>query len=462
MNFSSFNGFKELGYVAGTGILCGLFAIYLILPPILVLKSRRKKRKYTPVRLANFHLDWIANRLLLYPRLVFVLTIIVTVYLGYSALSIEFDENVRKLRQPSPEYVALKRKLKQNFPLPGNQVIAVVRAKSTEEALRKNDRLYENIEEAKEYYPVLSCNSLRTYLPSEDTQLNARALLLTLDVEKVQESISKEAIAQGFDIRAFDPFFESLRRLQEFAKEGQLFTFSNVRSPMLRRILTRYMVHSGSYYEVITHIYPYEGSWVYQVPEGFLDLLQEGIGNVEFTGVTILSSALESMAMVDLARVALLALLSVFLITLLHFGNINRTLVASIPIVCGSVWMLGTMALLNIEMNFLNIIVVPMIIGLSVDDGIHLVGRYYELRKYNLYHAVQRTGRAVVLTSLTSMLAFGSLALANYRGIREMGLLAIMGVGYALISSLIVLPAVLKIWGRYFRMSSIFTHKEGE
>lgn len=462
MNFTSFNGFKELGTVAGNGILCGLVAIYMILPPLLVLKWRRLPEGSFTSHIGNFHLDWITRHLLNYPRLVIILSIIITTYLGYYALGVKFDENVRKLRQPDPSYVALKQKVSRHFSLPGNQVIAIVSDKSVESTLQKNDRLYENIEDAKESFPILSCDSLRIFLPSKKTQLERRQLILSLDLQRIKENLTREASAVGFNPRAFDSFLKRLADLQTFARTGEIITLSSIRSPMLIRVIQSYMVRVGSTYRAVTHIYPKEGNWLYQVPPEALNTFSSGINNIEFTGVTILSSQLERMAKIDLALAVILVSLSVFLTVLFHFGSTARTVMAILPIALSTLWLMGTMAILGLELNFLNIIVIPMIIGLAVDDGIHLVGRYYELRRCDIHRAVEYTGRAVVLTSLTTMLAFGSLALASYRGIREMGLLAIIGMGYALFTSLIVLPSALKIWGRRYRLSEFFVVEEGE
>ncbi len=463
LNFTSFNGFKELGTIAGNGILCGMVAIYMILPPLLVLRWRKIiTREPLVSQIGSFHLDWITNRLLNYPRLVIILAMIITVYLGYFATGVKFNQNVRKLRQPNPDYLALKRKLKNHFSLPGNQVIALVSGKTIEQTLERNDLLYENIENAKDTYPILSCDSLRTFLPSRQTQLNAQRLILSLNIDRIREDLRREAAALGYAEGTFDQFFKRLEHLQSFAYHGEIMTYDSIKSPTLYRLVQRYMVDAGNAFRIVTHIYPYEGSWYFQVPREALNTFSDGVPRVHFTGVTILSSALERMAMNDLALAVILVTLSVFLITLFHFGNITRTLMAAAPIMCSMIWMLGTMAILGLELNFLNIIVVPMIIGLSIDDGIHLVGRYYELKKHNIRNAIEFTGRAVVLTSLTTMLAFGSLALGNYRGVREMGLLAIIGLGYALFSSLIVLPAILKIWGKKYRLSEFLAVEEGE
>jgi predicted RND superfamily exporter protein len=135
--------------------------------------------------------------------------------------------------------------------------------------------------------------------------------------------------------------------------------------------------------------------------------------------------------------------------------------------------MLGSMHILGIQMNFLNIIVMPMVIGIGVDSGIHLLQRYYAATAQDpvpqhsknsdhLFTTIENTGRAVVITSFTTIIGFGSLVFASFRGIREMGILSILGVGFCLISTLTILPAVLKIWERRKRFTDFVGIEQDE
>ena len=103
-----------------------------------------------------------------------------------------------------------------------------------------------------------------------------------------------------------------------------------------------------------------------------------------------------------------------------------------------------------------------MIVGIGVDDGIHLIQRLREKERGSLQYAIERTGRAVVITSFTTGLAFGSLSLASFRGISEMGLISILGVGYCLIVSITVLTSVLKVWEQRYRLADFIAVEKGE
>jgi predicted RND superfamily exporter protein len=126
------------------------------------------------------------------------------------------------------------------------------------------------------------------------------------------------------------------------------------------------------------------------------------------------------------------------------------------------------MHILGIQLNFVNIVIIPMIIGIGVDNGIHMLQRYYmparagEGQEKDINMVIRSTGRAIIITSLTTILGFGSLALASYRGIREMGLLAIFGVGYSLLTALFFLSPLLMLWEKRHSLLDFIGREEGE
>jgi predicted RND superfamily exporter protein len=128
-----------------------------------------------------------------------------------------------------------------------------------------------------------------------------------------------------------------------------------------------------------------------------------------------------------------------------YFRSFTRALLAMIPVLFAVLSMLGIMHLLHMRLNYLNIIAIPMIVGIGVDSAIHLLARFYEGEQHNMRIAIEKTGRAIVITSLTTIFGFGSLSVASFSGIREIGILSIIGVTCTLFAALIFLPAILRL-----------------
>ena len=97
----------------------------------------------------------------------------------------------------------------------------------------------------------------------------------------------------------------------------------------------------------------------------------------------------------------------------------------------------------NLQFNLANLVAVPLIIGIGVENGIHIVHRFREAGESGPELVAGSTGQAVALFSLTTMVGFGSLMVARYYGIFSMGLLLTVAVGSVLVASLGVLPMLL-------------------
>jgi hypothetical protein len=90
--------------------------------------------------------------------------------------------------------------------------------------------------------------------------------------------------------------------------------------------------------------------------------------------------------------------------------------------------------------------VLPLIVGIGIDDGIHIVHRWREESAQDLAAVLKQIGRAIVLTSLTTSIGFGSLISSHYPGLRSIGWVTGLGIFTCLLASLILLPAALAWW----------------
>ena len=142
---------------------------------------------------------------------------------------------------------------------------------------------------------------------------------------------------------------------------------------------------------------------------------------------------------------------------ILDFTNLRDALLALLPPLAGGVMMFGVMALCGVPLNPTNLIVLPLVLGIGVDDGVHVVHDFRRRRdghdggftgKRGAYEPSPSTTGAIVLTSLTSMVGFGSLAAAGHRGLFSVGVTLVTGIGCCLFVSLFLLPGVLALLSR--------------
>ena len=136
-----------------------------------------------------------------------------------------------------------------------------------------------------------------------------------------------------------------------------------------------------------------------------------------------------------------------FIAGVMDFRNLRDMFLAMLPPLLGGLMMLGILTLLKIDLNPANLIVLPLVLGIGVDDGVHVLHDFRSQRGRTSYKLSASTTNAIVLTSLTSMIGFGSLMVAAHRGLYSVGLVLSVGVGCCLFTSLVLLPAILTLLG---------------
>lgn len=124
-----------------------------------------------------------------------------------------------------------------------------------------------------------------------------------------------------------------------------------------------------------------------------------------------------------------------------NFTAVRNTVVAMLPPALGLILVFGIMALIDIELNPANLIVLPLIMGIGVDEGV-LVIHDYRTQK-GAYEVGASTINSIMMTSVTSIMGFGSMMIASHRGLFSLSVVLTIGVATCLFVSLVMLPAIL-------------------
>jgi predicted RND superfamily exporter protein len=140
--------------------------------------------------------------------------------------------------------------------------------------------------------------------------------------------------------------------------------------------------------------------------------------------------------------IAVTAIAGLLLLLWRRPGDVVRALV---PLVLAGIWTVGFVAALDLAFNFVNVVVLPLLVGIGVDSGIHLVGRARAGLPPDVGLTETATARAVFWSAATTLVSFGSLAFSAHRGIASLGLLLVIGMSFTLVANLVVLPAMLRV-----------------
>ena len=147
----------------------------------------------------------------------------------------------------------------------------------------------------------------------------------------------------------------------------------------------------------------------------------------------------------ETALAILLVTVTAFLVLLAGFRSLPDTLMLLAPTSAGLAILVGTMGLFDIRLSIMNVAILPSVIGIGVDNAIHILHRLRERPDETVLHVMNTTGRAALVTTVTTMLGFAGMLSADMAGLRSLGLLACIGFSACLLTTAVVLPAMLEL-----------------
>jgi len=140
-----------------------------------------------------------------------------------------------------------------------------------------------------------------------------------------------------------------------------------------------------------------------------------------------------------------LALVLIAATLYLLWRNVKDVLLVLAPLVLGGLTTVAAMAALDIHFNFANVVVLPLLLGVGVDSGIHLVHRAKMRISKDEFLLGTTTARAVYYSALTTIVSFGTLVFSSHRGVASLGILLTIGMVVTVAYNLIALPALIEL-----------------
>ena len=171
--------------------------------------------------------------------------------------------------------------------------------------------------------------------------------------------------------------------------------------------------------------------------------------NIGLTGEPVLDYDQMKQSQRDVTIASIVSLFLCALIFIYGYNEIGRPIKANICLVVGLAYTLAFTTLTIGHLNILTVTFVPMLIGLAIDCGVHLITRYEEELRHGktneaaMFKAMVFTGQGIFTGALTTAGAFLAMAFTNFRGIQEMGLICGGGLLLCFVPMMTLLPALL-------------------
>ena len=489
MYFTNFKGIEEMGLICGGGLMACFIPMMTMLPAMLLrgqqnVIDHQVTEDATRARIENI---WLQR-----PVLVLGVTLGLCVAALFGARKVYFDYNLIKMQSPSLPSVMFEQKLLDSADksLLYGAVIAdsLTNAVDLMGKIRKlptvadieppfyGDFLTDQREKLKlvgqikqevaplqfnppDPQPVKIYELSRTlyglsgYLGNALEEVGNSEPALTRQLVSLRQAIEnlRKVMLQG-DSLVLDEHANKLAQFQQALFADLIETFQILQQqddhaplrvedlpPALR---DRFV---GVTRKLLLQVYPRDDVWQRDQQEKFVTDLRKVDPNV--TGTPVQLYEYETLLKDSYVQAAWYSLAAIALMVFLHFRSLGAVILSLLPVGIGTLWLAGLMGWFDIPINLANIMTLPLVIGIGVTNGVHILNRFAEERTPGIL--ARSTGKAVLVSGLTAIAGFGSLILAKHHGIYSLGCVMATGIATCMIAGLTFLPALLNLLGRW-------------
>ena len=499
---TDFTGVAEFGIIAGGGILLCCLAAMVILPAMIQLADSKKTHQTLPAPL-DIH-DWMqpAYRR---PKTLLTITLAGTLALSSGMGLLWYDHNLLNLQPENLESVKLERKLldeseesiwfalsitdsieellerKEQF----EQLPSVERVTAITDVIPPDHRekravieqIHDRLRNLPEWPPTIPLGQMNelaraltpdlapSMTPSMTPSTAPSTAPPTASRRMAQARWNLEQVYQALCRMDESERCRWLSRYQQYMAGDLLNRLKILRGmahpepPQLSDLpeshVTRFVSRNGRY---LLRIYAKGDIWKMAAMEQFVREVR-GV-DPRATGNPLQTYEASREMKRSYEQAAWYALAAVLAVLYIDFRSLRFTLLAMVPVGLGMMQLFGVLGLLNIPLNPANMIVLPLILGIGIDDGVHVIHDFR--RQRGRYRMSASTASAVLITSLTTMIGFGSLMIASHRGLQSLGRVLTIGVSCCLFTSLVMLPAMLTLLSRHRRYNGEDESADGE
>jgi len=440
--FSGFKALAEFGFVLTVGMFMMMFHTLLTVPALMRLWwrfSAPRAPQTITFRLLPFAAQKAVDVVGRHARLV------VGFGLGIFLLSLFFLPTIRmgghfEIAGADNPAVAAQNRLSARFGIEGSPNVLLI-AGGQEEALRRAEELTAGLEAYRQRGVIKSIFSPTTLLPSEQTQRHRASSLVGVNLAVSARALEDSLRENGFRTVPFQPFIDQLRKLGQGYAPITVDTAAKFLPPGLLDNSIR-KTGDGKYVAAIA-FYATDPDAIDIVPDSVIASWKQQYGPfVEFS-FDKMNRDMQRQVLHDSRRALVWTAAGILLIVYLCFRNLRVSLIVLIPIVFGIVVTFGLLLLVRHRFSFMSITAIPLIIGIGIDNGIHLVRRYLENERNEILVIAKASGAALIQSNLTTIIGFGALMASSFAPLAEMGLVTSLGVALALVGGLVLIPAVI-------------------
>ncbi len=469
---TEFTGLAELGIISGGGMIIAVILSLTIIPAFFALTGK-------PVEMPKKrYVSFLAGKLHQYQHGIILVTFIIAGIALYIARDAYFDYSTLSLKDQQSEAMTTFNDLQKQGLMTDYSLSYVAPDKAT--ALLKKSQLLEldSVLEVVTPWDHIPGNQSEKLYALEDAQFMLASVFIAGREAVVLRSDQREQIINELVTslgswlenentpinptrRAIERFHTSLTKLQDAPPEIQIVFENNVIAPLVKELewleeaihvdaitfadlpdnlKSRLISENG---KVLVMITPANNIVPVKAMEAFVSDVQSLAE--EATGRAVTEIGVGEITVEAFQKALTISIISIFVILVITLRSLVDALLVFTPLAITTCITLATSVLVDLPLNMANVVVIPLIFGLGVDNGIHMVERFHE--SHNLNGLLESsTPRAVFLSTLTTLGTFGALSFSTHQGIYSVGVLLTCALSALMVLTLITLPALLSVF----------------
>jgi len=439
--FAEVRALAELGLLVGLGVLATMYATFLFLPPLLVFMERRwPEARYAPLPGFGLGTVWrLTGRHATLVRGGAIIAVLTTVAL---ATGITFEGELKNLQPRHSEAFLTQERIEKHLAISPKQLLVALDGIDRDALLRQGAALDHLAGRYLREGKLADYSSLGMLINDPAAQRAvSEGLRRALAGRNLAGETQQNLERAGFEPDSFAPFLSGMAGLADATELPAATGIDLLFASPLKGVVSRHLHHDGAGYHLLAFLH-YRGS---EFPvDAFLGELHQEVPGARATSIDLVSRQLTELVRQSFVRGAALGALLVLFLLFTHFSGLGGIFASLFPVLAGTGAMLGIMAGVGMGINFMNAMVLVTILGMGSDYGMHIAHRVDGAAAREQEALFVQSGRAVLLSALTTIAGFGSLAFADYGALASLGWATNFGIGATALFSLIALPAFFR------------------
>jgi len=438
---SDVRALSELGLLVGLGVFFSLYATLFFLPPLLIFMERRFPTDYHPIPALGLGSLWRFS--LRRSRMVITLSILSLLVLGGLAFSVRFDGELKNLQPRHSEAFLAQEKIEKHLSLAPKQLLVAVEGKDLQQVLERTARVESVAGRLQHEGQIAAWSSLGRIINSpSDQQAVMERMRAELRGLNPAQQLTAGLERNGFSREPFENYITAAGRISNPLPVSSAEALAGLAASPLKGLLERHLIKDASGYHALVYLHYKDADFNQQ---GFLSELAGIDPAARTSSVDLISDQLSAAVKKSFIWGFALGGLVVIFMLVVHFESLAGIFYAMFPVLAGGLAMLGSMSVSGMGLNFMNSMVLVTIVGMGSDYGLHIRHRIAVADPAQQELRYIQSSRAVLLSALTTIAGFGSLALADYPALASIGWATNFGIGFTALFAMLTLPAVFSL-----------------